>query len=1003
MPIERPYRRRDGQRIIVSIRERLRVDDEGRILGIRSTVQDVTEQKAMEAELIASQRRLQALFDGIEDAVFVHDLDGTILEANPAASRLLGYRRDELIGMKTAEIDAEDFAEGFRERLERQLRDGHFSCEGRHRTRDGRVVPVEIQTSTITLGDETAVLAAFRDVTERKALEETRRQFAEAQARNAEVLSEANRRLRESEAQYRQLTEATLDAVVVADAHGRIVLFNPAAERTFGYEAAEVTGRPLSQILIEPGGFGGDEDCGCDDGYACARPAMRLVGRTVELKGRRQDGEEFPLELSLNAVVRDREVQYIGSIRDLTERQRMRDVLVQSEKLASIGLLSAGVAHEINNPLAYVANNLAVLERDLGGLFELVACYEAAEPRLRGGRPRGDRPGRADQGRARLDLRPREPPPADRPDPRGRPAGRQHRPEPPRDGPDGAAEEGVGAAGRARDLGPGDHPGAVPEGEDPGRARPAGRAPAGPLRGQPDLSGADQPDHQRRPGDPEGRPARGRHDPGRAPRRGRRPRSSRSPTTGSASRPRTCRGSSTRSSRPSRSARGPASGWRSATGSSPATAARSGSRAGPAPAAPSASSCRSAVEPATRIRVPMLPYRSLRPAAVAAVLWLALPTTAPAVDGPRLLAHVMPWYVGEPSSPRWGWHWTMDAFDPGHAEAGLPEIASHYHPLIGPYDSGDPAVVEYQLLLMKLAGFDGLIVDWYGLSDRNDYPIIHRNTAALFPAAERIGLSVAVCYEDQTIGALEAAGALDGGRVAHARGVLDWLGTHWFADPAYLTLDGRPVLLSFGNAGLTDEEWSAVLADRPDPPLYLSEHRRRPAAAGAFDWPVPKDWRATLARFDAASEAWPVAIPVAFPRFHDIYAEAGVHESYGTIPDDDGRTYARTLRHALTRGDPLVQVATWNDWGEGTIIEPSVEFGYRDLETTQRLRRELIDPDFAPGPDELRLVHRLYLLRRESADRPGLDEIAGHLAAGRFVKARAPLDRLEGPGDLQHP
>jgi signal transduction histidine kinase len=108
----------------------------------------------------------------------------------------------------------------------------------------------------------------------------------------------------------------------------------------------------------------------------------RLVGKTVELPGRRQDGSLFPLELSLSAIDLGGELQFLGSIRDLTERNRMRAMVVQTEKLASIGLLSAGVAHEINNPLAYIANNLVVLERDTRGLLALVGLYEAARERL---------------------------------------------------------------------------------------------------------------------------------------------------------------------------------------------------------------------------------------------------------------------------------------------------------------------------------------------------------------------------------------------------------------------------------------------------------------------------------------------------------------------------------------------------------------------------------------------------------------------------------------------
>ena len=76
-----------------------------------------------------------------------------------------------------------------------------------------------------------------------------------------------------------------------------------------------------------------------------------------------------------------------------------------------------------------------------------------------------------------------------------------------------------------------------------------------------------------------------------------------------------------------------------------------------------------------------------------------------------VLAHHMPWYEAKPFSKAWGWHWTMNRFDPEKRVNDRPEIASHFMPLIGPYDSGDPHVLEYHLLLMKLAGIDGVVVD----------------------------------------------------------------------------------------------------------------------------------------------------------------------------------------------------------------------------------------------------------------------------------------------------
>ena len=366
---------------------------------------------------------------------------------------------------------------------------------------------------------------------------------------------------------------------------------------------------------------------------------------------------------------------------------------------------------------------------------------------------------------------------------------------------------------------------------------------------------------------------------------------------------------------------------------------------------------------------------------------------------PLVLAHYMPWYEAKPRSPHWGWHWTMGAFDPEKIANGRRPIAAHYYPLIGPYDSGDPAVLEYHLSLMRMAGIDGVVVDWYGRTNHLDYGLIHRNCEALFRSAERLGLKFAVCYEDQTIARLAAVGKLAApDRSAHARQEIAWLQEHWFKSPAYVRRDGRPLLLSFGADGLTDAEWAAVLPSGPDAPLYLSEHRRRPCAVGAFDWPIPSEYPRSLDRFYVERSAWPTAMAVAFPRFHDIYAEAKARASYGRIPDDDGRTFAATLRRALESRVPFVQIATWNDWGEGTGIEPTFELGYRDLEMIQRVRRELLDRSFPFIAGDLRLPHRLLRLRRRTEQRPttvDLDAISMSLIAGDVAAARRQLDQQE--------
>lgn len=365
---------------------------------------------------------------------------------------------------------------------------------------------------------------------------------------------------------------------------------------------------------------------------------------------------------------------------------------------------------------------------------------------------------------------------------------------------------------------------------------------------------------------------------------------------------------------------------------------------------------------------------------------------------PDFMVHYMPWFVARPFSKVWGWHWTMGKCDPDKVVNGRREVAAFDQPIIGPYDSADPDVLEYHLLLMKTAGIAGVIVDWYGRTDFRDYALLHQNTLKLIEVCQKFEMKLAICYEDQTITALVREGRLaKGDRERHALDELNWLARNFFTLGCYYQLDGRPLLLSFGHDGLSVEEWARVLGMLEKPLQYLSQNIRRRGAAGGFDWPSPKSGTAAAERFVMQSQSWPHAIPVIYPRFLDYYAQAGVGESYGRVEDRDGRTFDETMQFALKSQRPVLQIATWNDWGEGTVIEPGLTTGYRDLVKIRALIKN--ESGAKPEEDPLRLPERLFLARKKSGreNQPiqnKLDQVARWISSGQFQNAQKKLQLL---------
>lgn len=200
--------------------------------------------------------------------------------------------------------------------------------------------------------------------------------------------------LRIASERVQAILQNTAEAIITTDEHGNIASFNHAAERIFGCRADEILGRPLSQIL--PGNFLDDQA----KGYVEAAPADDKYKHSnvyPDIVGRRKDGSSFFAEASISRATENGKVFVTAFLRDITARkvaeeniqkrnrelvelnlalQETQNQLLQSEKMAALGQLAAGVAHEINNPIGYVFSNLGTLQRYVDELFKIVEDYE---------------------------------------------------------------------------------------------------------------------------------------------------------------------------------------------------------------------------------------------------------------------------------------------------------------------------------------------------------------------------------------------------------------------------------------------------------------------------------------------------------------------------------------------------------------------------------------------------------------------------------------------------
>ena len=280
-----------------------------------------------------AQAYSRAIVEQTPEAILTMDEQGVVEWLNPAAERLFGFAVHELIGRPIGLLLAgvDETGAGVLPGKDLPAVRSTITGSGREllgRHRDGSTFRVALRTSEMRLGERRLFLMM---VDARNYSERVRRESAEEeQATENIMLNALADELDESKARVRAMLESALDCIIGMDQQGRIVEFNPAAEKTFGYSSVEVVGKPLAEVLIPPAwrerhrqGLAHYLDTG----------EGRMLDKRIEISAVRANGAEFPIELTVTRVRGKGPPSFTGIIRDLTERKAAEEALSHSASI----------------------------------------------------------------------------------------------------------------------------------------------------------------------------------------------------------------------------------------------------------------------------------------------------------------------------------------------------------------------------------------------------------------------------------------------------------------------------------------------------------------------------------------------------------------------------------------------------------------------------------------------------------------------------------------------
>jgi PAS domain S-box-containing protein len=336
------HRTKAGRVIDVEMAARV-IEYNGRPANL-TIITDVTERLQMERARLAAEERYRQLFDANPYAIALIDRETQRFVAfNDATVDQYGWSREELRAMTADDLYLpEDMPAVTAERKLARPNVTRSSHGWRHRKKDGTIIHVDMSMRWIDVDGRPTCLAIIQDVTEKH---------------------QANIKRLAAERHLRAVMDNTVDGLITIDQTGEILSVNKAATTMFGYAEAELAGRAIGILMPEPYRSKHRDYLAS---YTTSRQA-KIIGTRKELSGLRKDGTVFPIDLAVGEFpTAGNKSQFVGTVRDITQKNATEEQLRQSQKMEAVGQLTGGIAHDFNNILTIILANADALQDEEG-------------------------------------------------------------------------------------------------------------------------------------------------------------------------------------------------------------------------------------------------------------------------------------------------------------------------------------------------------------------------------------------------------------------------------------------------------------------------------------------------------------------------------------------------------------------------------------------------------------------------------------------------------------